>query len=105
MLQLFDFPDPNTTSERRLITVGPLQQLYFMNSSFVALQAKALANRLNSAARNDTGKITLAYRLLFGRLPTQPEIRLGLDFLTQTHQGWAQYAQALLNSSEFSSLN
>lgn len=105
MLQLFDFPDPNTTSERRLVTVGPLQQLYFMNSSFVALQAKVLAERLNGAARDDIEKITLAYRLLFGRLPTQSQIRLGLDFLAQSHQGWPQYAQALLNSSEFSSLN
>jgi mono/diheme cytochrome c family protein len=105
MLQLFDFPDPNTTSERRLATVGPLQQLYFMNSSFVALQAKALAKRLNSGTSDDKARITLAYRLLFGRLPTQSEVRLGLDFLAQSHQSWPQYAQALLHSSEFSSLN
>ncbi len=45
-LALFDFPNPNATSEQRLVTVGPMQRLYFMNNGFVAKQAKALADRL-----------------------------------------------------------
>src|SRR5262249_43862015 len=28
-LELFDFPNPNNTTERRSVTVGPLQRLYF----------------------------------------------------------------------------
>ena len=48
-------------------------------------------------------------RLLFGRPPTKPETGLGLDFLNSLarKQGdaWQQYAQALLSSSEFSSVN
>jgi hypothetical protein len=30
---------------------------------------------------------------------------LGLKFLRETNQAWSQYAQALLTSSEFSTVN
>ena len=33
-LRLFDFPDPNITSERRAVTTVPLQQLFVLNSDF-----------------------------------------------------------------------
>ena len=49
-MAMFDFPDPNATSEQRTVTVGPLQRLYFMNSKFVAAQAKALAERVTREA-------------------------------------------------------
>jgi hypothetical protein len=104
-LELFDFPDPNNTSERRMATVGPLQRLYFMNSSFIELQAKALAKRLNDAGGDDAAKITRAYRLLYGRAPTPAEAQLGMDYLRESREAWPQYAQVLLASSEFSSLN
>ena len=45
-MALFDFPDPNATSEQRIVTVGPMQRLYFMNSTFIARQSKALAERV-----------------------------------------------------------
>jgi hypothetical protein len=104
-LELFDFPDPNNTSERRMATVGPLQRLYFMNSSFIELQAKALAKRLNDAGGDDAAKITRAYRLLYGRAPTPAEAQLGMNYLRESRDAWPQYAQVLLASSEFSSLN
>jgi hypothetical protein len=65
--------------------------------------ATALADRLDGDA--DERKIKQAYRLLFGRLPTKSEISLGLDFLGRSGSAWPQYAQALLSSSEFSSVN
>ena len=46
MLALFDFPNPNNTSEQRLQTTVPLQKLFFMNSPFVIEQAAALAARV-----------------------------------------------------------
>jgi hypothetical protein len=67
-MALFDFPDPNATSEQRMVTVGPMQRLFFMNNEFVGNRAKALAER--TAREGDTAaRITFAYRLLYGREP------------------------------------
>ena len=105
-LALFDFPNPNTTSEQRMVTVGPLQRLYFLNNTFVMQQAKAVADRVNDDARSsDAEKIRKTYRLLFGRRPTKLETDLGLEFLERSKRSWPQYAQVLLSSSEFSSVN
>ncbi len=104
-LELFDFPSPTGTVEHRSVTVGPLQRLYFMNSSFIETQSEALAKRLEREASSDEARITRAYRLLYGRTPTSSEIRLGLNFLQERNRGWAQYAQALLTASEFSTVN
>ena len=104
-LALFDFPDPNITSDQRLTTVGPLQRLFFMNSDFVLRQSKALAARLAQAASDDTGRIRYAYELLYSRPPEDAEIRAGLEFLKESNGAWAQYAQVLLGASEFTSVN
>src|SRR4029450_1361930 len=79
MLALFDFPSPNNTSEQRLTTNVPLQRLFFMNSSLVADQAKALAARLKG---EDTGRLNGAYRILFRRAPSKHERELGLQFVS-----------------------
>lgn len=98
-LSLFDFPNPNNTSEQRLATNVPPQRLYFMNNPWVLDQAKAFAARLTGT---DDGRIIQAYALLFQRVPTAEERRLGLEFLrTSGEKGWAEYAQALMTSNEF----
>jgi len=105
-LAVFDFPDPNSTSEQRAVTLGPLQRLYFLNSNFVTLQSKALAQRLkNEGGDNDRSRIQRAYRLLFGRLPSEEEIAIGVVFLGKGGDEWPKYAQVLLASAEFSSVN
>jgi hypothetical protein len=105
MLALFDFPDPNNTKEQRLLTNSPTQRLFFLNSGFIALRAKALAGRLARAASGDRAKIEKAYLLLYGRPPKQAEVDLGLQFLRQQSNAWPQYAQVLLTANEFSSVN
>ncbi len=104
MPALFDFPNPNATSEQRLATVGPMQRLFFMNNSFVALQANAVSDRLTLMETDDRARVTQAYRLLFGRGPTAAELQLGLDFLEKNNASWPQYTQVLLSSAEFSSV-
>jgi hypothetical protein len=105
-LSLFDFADPNMTSEGRSNTAGPLQRLYFMNNAFVARRAAALVKRLDKeAAAGEASKIEHAYRLLFGRAPNESERQLGMEFLKETRNSWQQYAQVLLTSSEFESVN
>ena len=61
VLALFDFPNPNNTSEQRLQTTVPLQKLFFMNSPFVIEQSTALAARAAANASSDDQRITATY--------------------------------------------
>jgi mono/diheme cytochrome c family protein len=101
-MALFDFPDANASSEQRIVTVGPMQRLFFMNSPFVAEQAKALAGRL--AQMDASSRIENAYELLYSRPATAEEIRLGQEFLGGDEAKWPQYAQVLLSAAEFSAV-
>jgi hypothetical protein len=126
-LAMFDFPNPNSTNDQRMVTVGPMLRLFFMNSRFVASRARVLAGRLATEGEDDPARITRAYLLLYGREPDAREIEMGLGFLKgapaggqETHGGassaagdstrqrehaWPQYVQVLLASAEFSSVN
>jgi hypothetical protein len=66
---------------------------------------------------NDTARIQKTYRILFGRAPTESELKAGLDFL-QSHPetpgnqvagqpptAWNEYARVLLSSNEFEFVN
>ena len=102
LLRLNDFPDPVTHSPARLATTTPLQQLFVLNSPFMRRQAGALVRRLRAdATAGDEGRIRLAYALLFSRMPTAGELRLGKEFLaTEGKAGWESYAQVLLGGNE-----
>lgn len=115
-LQVFDYPNPSFTAEQRFTTNVPLQRLYFMNSSFVYKQAEKFAERVYDQG-NDTARIEKAYRILFGRAPSEGEIKAGLNFL-QSHPetpgnqiagqpttAWNEYARVLLSSNEFEFVN
>jgi len=97
-MALFDFPDPNASSEQRIVTVGPMQRLFFLNSPFVAAQAKVLGARMASMG------IAASYELLYGRPATAEEIRLGEEFVGGDAAKWSQYAQVLLAAAEFSAV-
>ncbi|MEO7144212.1 MAG: PSD1 and planctomycete cytochrome C domain-containing protein [Bryobacteraceae bacterium] len=106
MLALFDFPNPNNTSEQRLDTSVPLQKLFFLNSDLVMQESDKLAQRLTAAS--DAGKIREAYLLLFDRPAAPAEVKAGLQFLREaagSHRAWPEYTQVLLGSNEFSFLN
>src|SRR5262245_13813545 len=79
-LQLFDFPSPNLSAEKRFTTSVPLQRLFFMNSDFMQQQGERLAQRLGGEPDN-RARVEKAYRLIFGRTPTDAELRAGLDFI------------------------
>ena len=104
MLAVFDYPDPNTHSERRVPTTTPLQKLFVLNSPFMVQQAGAFARRLQHADLPDNAaRIHLGYRLAFSREPTDEELRLAEQFLTaggETDAVWEQYAQILLATNE-----
>ena len=79
-LQLFDFPSPNLSAEKRFATNVPLQRLFFMNSDFVEQQAELLARKIETEPEN-TARIQKAYQIVFGRAATSDEVKIGLDYL------------------------
>ena len=105
MLALFDFPNPNNTSEQRLQTTVPLQKLFFMNSPFVIDQSAALSARVAVSASGDDQRITATYRLALQRDPTPEERRLAHEFIKRNAGAWPEYTQVLLSSNEFTYLN
>jgi hypothetical protein len=105
LLALFDFPNPNSTSEQRIATNVPLQQLFFLNSDLMLQKAEAMAGRLEKeAGSEDRQKIERAYRILFSRKPAPDEAKLASNFLREGGS-LAQYLQVLLSSNEFVFIN
>jgi mono/diheme cytochrome c family protein len=105
VLALFDFPNPNGTSEQRLQTTVPLQKLFFMNSPFVIAQSTALTARVAANASGDDQRITATYRFVLQRDPTPEERRLARGFIEGNSSAWPEYTQVLLSSNEFTYLN
>jgi mono/diheme cytochrome c family protein len=80
-LQLFDFPSPNLSAEKRFTTSVPLQRLFFMNSDFMQQQGELLARKV-AAEPDNAARIRKAYRLIFGRAPSDDEVKAGVAFIT-----------------------
>lgn len=109
LLRLFDFPDPNITSDQRLTTTVPLQQLFVLNSEFMTNLAKDIAHDAQSISDNDDSERIIAlYEKLYSREPTSSELEIGRRFVQNTEPTpgtqltrWERYAQALLAANEF----
>jgi hypothetical protein len=103
-LLLFDFANPNATSERRIDTSTPLQRLFLLNSNFVERRAEELACRIESAPEGEA-RVRKAYEIVFQRAPSREEMRLALEFIAGDRESWKRYAQVLLASNEFVYVN
>ncbi len=79
-LQLFDFPSPSISAEKRFTTTVPLQRLFLMNSDFVQAEAEELAKRVAPEPDN-RARIRKIYLLCYGREPKAEELALGLEYL------------------------
>ena len=111
LLRLFDFPDPNITSEKRVETTIPQQQLFMINSPFVLAQAEQLAKRVKAATNDDGERVRLAHRFALSREPAPEEADLLTHFLSQQdadaekktakQDRFERLCQALLISNEF----
>ncbi len=84
LLRIFDFPDPNITSERRNETTVPQQQLFVLNNAFMIETAKSLATRIGKESEDDTGRVQRAFLLAYGRPPSKIESQLFVAFLRET---------------------
>jgi len=108
-LPLFDFPNRTVDADQRNVTNTPLQGLFFMNSDFMANEAKLFVSRLRktAAAQEDNASmVQRAYSLLFERSATDAEVQAGVRFLNSAANSKGmpaleQYAQVLLSSPEF----
>lgn len=99
-LALFDFPNPNLSAEKRIVTATPLQQLYFLNGGFLAARAEALSTRLTGPAEE---RVRQAYRTVFSREATADELKLGVAFAGSGD--WRAYMQVLLSANELLFVN
>ncbi|MCA9198117.1 MAG: PSD1 domain-containing protein [Planctomycetales bacterium] len=110
-LRRFDFPLMRATVAQRPRSIVPQQFLFLLNSSFMVERATALTQRIDRLAGEDAKdliKIECIYRCLFSRTPTEQELTVGQQFLSQDATSdnlgltpWVQYAQVLLSSNEF----
>jgi hypothetical protein len=108
-LALFDGPDTNASTDRRATSTTPLQALYLMNNPFVHEQAKKFAARVRGEAKDDAGRVTRAYLLLYGRPPSDEEVTAAQEYLAKaaaklggaSDRAWESLARALLLNNEF----
>ncbi|MDX1929603.1 MAG: PSD1 and planctomycete cytochrome C domain-containing protein [Pirellulaceae bacterium] len=108
-MTLFDFPEPNVTSDQRNVTTVPQQQLFVLNGPFMLEMSREFAKRLEQVASTDVERIRIAWQLAYSRPPTDAELAVAVDFLqspTETTtkdqlNRWQQLAHAILASNEF----
>ena len=97
---VFDCPDGGLVAPRRNVSTTALQALSLLNSRVILDQSARLAARLAREAGPDPeAQARLAFRLAFGREPTDAE-RAGAATLIRDH-GAAALGRALFNANEF----
>jgi hypothetical protein len=116
LFQAFDAPDAQQCTGRRNVTTVAPQALALLNDPFVRARAGDFAARLFSEAGNDpTRQVNRAYRLAFGRPPTDDERGAGVEFLARRERdrsardpkgderklALTDYCQALFGLNEF----
>lgn len=103
LLRLHDFPNPQSHSATRIPTTTPLQQLFTLNGPLLLQQSAALAKRLETEVpAGGEARVRRAYEILFNRVPTEKETRLGVAFVGNgANASWPRYVHVLLGSNEF----
>ena len=83
LLEVFDAPEGFQSAANRNVTTTPTQALLMINSNYMLDQAEDFAKRLGKEhpSHDDVGRIEAAFRLAFGRVPTDDERRASLRFL------------------------
>ncbi|MBL9125207.1 MAG: DUF1553 domain-containing protein [Planctomycetaceae bacterium] len=100
LLDVFDCPDPSTTSPKRAVTTTPLQALALLNNAFVLHLADEFAARVAQEAGADLQQqIATAYQLALARSPDDAELQAATAAVRE--HGLVVLARALFNSNEF----
>jgi hypothetical protein len=83
LLSAFDFASPDQHAPMRFVTTVPQQALFFLNSPFVAEQARAVASRTEVvAAPTASEKVRKLYRAILARDADGAEVEASLKFLS-----------------------
>jgi hypothetical protein len=83
MFGTFDFANPDMTTGERMLTTVPQQALFMMNSPFVVEQVKNLLARKDFPKDGvDEDKVRFIFRTAFQRPPTDKELVLARNFLS-----------------------
>jgi hypothetical protein len=98
-LECLDCADPNLNTPVRNTTLTALQALALLNDPFMVKQAEYFAERLRKTSDDPGKQIETAYRLAFGRPPTDVE-REALVTYARKH-GLANACRVLFNTNEF----
>ena len=87
LLEVFDSPDSFNSTAQRNVTTTPTQSLLLLNSPLALKRASAFAARLQrDSSADEARRVTDAYRLAFGRAPTDAEREAALAFLDRQAQ-------------------
>jgi hypothetical protein len=106
-LEVFDCPEITSAVAQRNVTTTPTQALTMLNDPLVLKQSALFAERLVKEAGADPRRqVDLAYRLAFGRAPTERETALALDYLKRPptvsdRSRLADLCHTVFNLSEF----
>jgi mono/diheme cytochrome c family protein len=113
LLDAFDAPSGYLSVGRRNTTTTPTQALLLLNGDWTLARARAFARRLDrTTSRTAAERITLAYRLAYGREPEAEERNQALAFLDAQArrmsagtsrpdlEALVDFCHVLLNSSE-----
>jgi hypothetical protein len=97
VLEPFDLPRMTPNCERRPVSTAAPQALLMLNNPFVVQQSEALAVRIRASATELPAQVTLAWRLIFGRSPSETDLQSGVEFLTPAADATPESAAAALN--------
>ena len=107
VLNLFDFPDPNTATGARETTTVPTQALYLMNSPFLLEQSQLAAQALLEKQADDSERVRSFLLRALGRPAGAPETNAALEFLREMasemarEKAWARWCHVVFVSNEF----
>ncbi|WP_051669400.1 DUF1549 domain-containing protein [Bryobacter aggregatus] len=79
-LQLFDFPTPAISAEKRFTTTVPLQRLFLLNSDFMQYEAEEIAKRVMPEPDN-RARVKKMFQVIYGRDASEEEIKLGIEYI------------------------
>ena len=110
LLDVFDAADGFSSTPERNVTTTPTQALLMINSKDSLVHAAEFARRVKAEAGSERdAQIGVAYRLAFGREPSEAERAAAIEFLNQqaarnaasASSTLTDFCQVLLNSNEF----
>jgi hypothetical protein len=94
-----DCADPSASVARRNETLTPLQSLALLNNPFMVTMAQHFAERITPMGQDTEERLMAAWRLAFGREPTNSELAPLVEYTDR--RGLANACRLLFNMNEF----